>query len=667
MYQAAIDRATGSGLSPLSVSKPMRLSQWAEAHFYLSAESSYVEQRWKSYPYQPAIMDCMSNDDIREVDFMKSARVGYTKMILAAMGYFAEHKRRNQAVWQPTDDDSDDFCKTELDPMLRDVPCLESVFPAFMRRHKDNTLKQKTFLGSILHLRGGKAAKNYRRITVDVGYLDELDGFDLDVEKEGSPVTLSNKRLEGATFPKMIAGSTPKLKGYSMIESRADQADEQFRFHIPCPHCGHEHPLTWGGADQPHGMKFDGPDDPVGQLCPECGALYYQADYLSVWSRGRWVSKAGVWIDRDGRFRGPAGEIVETPSWVSFHIWTAYSPQTTWEQIVREFRSAQKKAEAGDTSELKTFVNTTLGESWEAEVDKTDEHQLIQRAEDYPLRIVPMGGLVLVAGVDVQDDRFEITIWAIGRDEEMWPVDYMVIHANPADERDWDRLDTYLLTAFKHQSGATLKIEATGVDTGGHFTHQVYNFCRTRVRRRIYAVKGDNQPGKPIKGRSSVQDVNYRGKIIRGGVKLWRVGTDTAKDLIFGRLQIQQPGPGYVHFSKELPHEFYHQLTAEHRMMVKTARGEEYRWVKVRSRNEVLDTTVYAIFASHMRGLNTFTQKMWDQLEASVQPANGDLFADSHESSSDAEPAKVRVPRGTGRTPQPVDHGCGLGRSDWVL
>lgn len=626
MFQAPIDRATGIGLSPLSVSSPKRLSQWAAENFYLSAESSYVEQRWTAYPYQPAIMDCMSNDDIQEVDFTKSARVGYTKMILAAMGYFAEHKRRNQAVWQPTDDDSDDFCKTELDPMLRDVPCMESVFPAFMQRHKDNTLKQKKFLGSILHLRGGKAAKNFRRITVDTAYLDELDGFDLDIEKEGSPVGLARKRVEGATFPKIILGSTPKLKGYSMIEARSDQADEQFLFHIPCPHCGHEHPLQWGGKDKPYGMKFSEDEDSVAQLCPSCGGLYFQSDYLSVWEQGRWISKNGIWIDKDSRFRDSSGHYIPSPLSVSFHIWTAYSPQTTWVQIVREFLSAKKKSEAGDTSELKSFVNTTLGESWEAEVDKTDEHELMNRAEDYPIRIVPMGGLVLFAGVDVQDDRFEIVVWAFGRDEEMWPIDYMVIQANPADERDWDRLDNYLLTTFKHQSGASLQIEAAAVDTGGHFTHQAYNFCRTRTKRRIFAVKGDNQPGKPVKGRSSNQDVNYRGKIIKAGVKLWRVGTDTAKDLLFGRLKIIQPGPGYVHFSKELSHEFFHQLTAEHRMMVKTARGEEYRWVKVRTRNEVLDCTIYAIFAAHMRGLNTFTQKMWDKLEEIVQPANGDLF-----------------------------------------
>ena len=110
------------GLGTFGVPEPMTLDEWAGKHFYLSKESSYVEQAWEAWPFQRAIMACISNNDIREVDFMKSARVGYTKMLLAAIAYFIEHKRRNQALWQPTDGDSDEFVKTELETMLRDWP-----------------------------------------------------------------------------------------------------------------------------------------------------------------------------------------------------------------------------------------------------------------------------------------------------------------------------------------------------------------------------------------------------------------------------------------------------------------------------------------------------------------------------------------------------------------
>jgi len=236
---------------------------------------------------------------------------------------------------------------------------------------------------------------------------------------------------------------------------------------------------------------------------------------------------------------------------------------------------------------------------------------------------------VLVAGIDVQDDRFEVVVWAIGRGEEMWCVDHSVLYANPADEREWeDKLDPYLATVFQHAGGQPLRIEAAAVDTGGHFTHQAYNYCRTRERRKVFAVKGDDQPSKMVKGKATIQDVNWRGKVLKRGVRLWYVGTDTAKDLLHGRLMVTQPGPGYVHFSKDLPPEFYNQLTAESRVPQRTARGMQYRWVNTkRARNEALDCTVYAIFCTHMLNLHVRTDKEWDRLMEAVSPKTQDMFA----------------------------------------
>jgi len=628
MDLSEIQKAIRSGLKALEAPPPMRLSQWATKHFYLSAESSYVEGEWRAYPFQPAIMDAFSNDDIPVVVVKKSARVGYTKMLVALIAYVAHHKRRNQAVWQPTDDDSDEFVKTELDPMLRDVKVMREVFRGGRGHDKGDTLNGKMFIGSRLYTKGGKAARSYRRISVDYAILDELDGFDIDIEKEGSPDKLAGKRVEGAVFPKEIMGSTPKLKGFSRTETREEQCELQMRFNVPCPSCGEYHALEWGGKDKPYGFKWvDRNPATVGHSCPHCGTLYTQADYLGVWQRGRWIAQDGTWIDEESRFRNEAGIIVAPPRSIAFYIWTGYSPQATWEQIVRDYLAAVDKARAGDSSELKTFHNTTLGWSWQEEVEQTETEVLKQRAEKYALRTVPRGGLVLTCGVDVQSNRFECTTWAHGRGEEMWLVDHYVIDANPADEREWEeKLDPYLQLVFRHEGGQYLPIEATAIDTGGHFTHQAYNFCRTRSRRKIYAVKGDSRQGQPVKGRSSLQDVNHRGQVIKRGVKLWMVGTDTAKDLIHGRLQVEQHGPGFVHFGAGLSDEFYEQLTAEVRVLQKTATGEQYRWIKRRQRNEVLDCTVYAVFAAHSLDLHRYTDKMWDKLESAVNPLMSDLF-----------------------------------------
>jgi phage terminase large subunit GpA-like protein len=643
------------GLAAFAVPDPVSLPVWAERNFYLSAESSYVEQEWRPWSFQPAVLACMGHDDIEEVNVQKSARVGYTKMLMAATGYFIQHKRRNIAIWQPTDEDRDEFVKSELEPMLRDVKCMADIYND-AAKNKNNTLKQKSLGGCMLYTKGGKAAKNYRRISVDVGILDEASGFDLNIENEGDAFDLAKKRTEGASFPKMIAGSTPKLRGLCQIEARVRVAQHVFRRHVPCPHCDEMHPLTWGSPKTSGGMKWeragtlDETAATVRQACPHCGALYTQAEFITIEARGEWRTDSGVRLTvcAEGlpHFTDAGGQPMPVPRHVAFTgLWSAYSPNVSWPGILREYLEAIEKAKGGDKSKLQTFTNTTLGETWYEEGEKTEASELERRAEAYPLRVVPLGGLVLVAGVDTQDDRWEITLYAIGRGEEMWVIDYAVLYGNPGNEADWDKLDAYLASHFRHASGQQLGIEAAAIDTGGHFTHQVYNFCRTRERRRIFAVRGANRPGLPIKGRASMQDVNWRGRILKHGVKLWDVGTDTAKDLIHGRLKVTQPGAGYVHFSKDLPPPFYTGLTIEQRVLQKTATGAVYRWINPsHGRNEPLDCTVYALFAAQALDLHRYTNSMWAKLEAAVQPLNGDLFAAPEAAEPDAQPARPVLP-----------------------
>jgi terminase, large subunit len=581
-----------------------------------------------------------------------------TKMALATIGYMAEHKRRNQVLYQPTDDDRDEFVTTELEPMLRDVKAMRRVFPKFNRKSKDNTLKVKRFLGCLLHTRGGKAAKNYRRLTTDTVILDELSGFDPDVEKEGSPDKLAWKRTEGAAFRKMICGSTPKLRDQCLIEKRHAQAELRFQVHIQCPHCHEWHPLSWGGKDVKHGMRWvDNDPDTVRHVCPHNGCLISQQDYLEHWHTSRWVAQDGTVMLPGPRFVLPDGTERPAPRHIGVHVWTAYSPQASWADIVREFLAATEKAKAGDKSDLKTFVNTTLGETWEEEVERTEASTLARRAalDPHPYRQgqVPAGGLVLVAGVDVQADRWEIVVWAIGRGEEMWAVWYQVVHGNPADQREWDvKLAPLLSSTFQHRNGPWLAVRAAAIDTGGHFTHQAYVFTRNNPGRNWFAVKGDSKSGQPIKGRKSFVDVNDRGRTIKRGATLWAVGTDTAKDLLHGRFEVMTPGPGFVHFPTDMPPEFYSQLTSEARVPVRTARGDEFRWVKPNgARNEVLDCTVYALFCVQALDLHRYSDQMWRRLESAVEP---DLFDTPAEPDENAVQLAPEPEQALNDTPPPA-------------
>jgi len=626
----ALEKHLVRGLGAFGVPEPMSLDKWAREHFYLSAESSYVEQQWTPWWFQRSIMCCISNDDIREVIWRKSARVGYTKIILAAMGYFAQHKRRNQVLWQPTDDDRDEFVKTELDPMLRDVAVMESVFPAYLKRDKDNTLQAKKFLGSMAHLKGGKAAKNYRRISADVAFLDEYDAFDANIEKEGDPGTLAAKRVEGATFPKLVFGTTPKLKGFSNIEKRENEADLLLRAHIPCPECGEYHPLVWGGKEEPTGFKWSNDDpDSVRHLCPHCGALVTQAQYLGIDldRLGRYQADDGTTLDNDGVFRNAAGDIIRPPERVAFHIWSAYSPNVSWVSLVRDFLAAVRESGEGKKEKLQTFWNTTLGEYWAEEFEKTDDNELRARAEPYPLERVPMGGLYLLAYTDTQPNRLETSVWAYGRGCEMWVVAHRVFFGNPDEEEVWADLDEFLFEAdFLHASGQRLRIQGSAIDTGGHNTHAVYNWASKNSRRKVFATKGRSGREKHIRDGASKVDIDWKGRLRKNGLVLWWVGTNHAKDLLHGRLQITKPGPGYVHFSSELSDEYFKQFTGEARTTRRTTRGEESSWTAIRKRVEAWDCAIGCVWLETYFELGKKGAKFWDDLEKRVQPLVGDLF-----------------------------------------
>jgi phage terminase large subunit GpA-like protein len=637
-----LEKTVSRGLAAFGVPAPMSLEEWSRKHFYLSKESSYIEQGWIPWPFQRAILACISNDDIRAIDWKKSARVGNTKITLASIGYFAEHKRRNQALWQPTDGDSDEFVKTELDTMLRDVKVMAKAMPAHISRHKDNTLSQKKFLGCLLHTRGGTAARAYRRISVDVAYLDELDAFDRDIEKEGSPDKLAGKRVEGATFPKVITGSTPKLQGFSLIDDRYNAADERFKYMIPCPECGGFHPLVWGKKDDSTGMKWvDGDPASVRHLCPHCQCLIDQGQYLAVAEQGRWQNADGsITIDAAGVFRNGAGEEIPPLPHIAFHVWTAYSPLVSWQTLIEEFLDAYEKAQGGDITLMKTFTNTTLGEVWAVDQEKTDVDQLKDRAEPYKLGTVPTGCVLLLAGCDTQDNRIEVTVRGYGRGCETWHIDHRIFYGNPGEDQVWLDVAEYLFeNDFLHAGGQKLRIHASAIDTGGHYTQAVYNFVHTYagMGHRIFAVRGKPGREKHIKDGAAKVDIDWRGKKRRRGLILWHVGTNLAKDLLYGRLQIARPGPGYMHFSKDAPDEYYAQMAGEARVERAVAGGKESRWAALRKRVEAWDCTVYAVWLETHLDLVKKTGRYWDQLEEQVQPAIGDLFGGA----TSAEPARL--------------------------
>jgi phage terminase large subunit GpA-like protein len=297
-------------------------------------------------------------------------------------------------------------------------------------------------------------------------------------------------------------------------------------------------------------------------------------------NRGRWIAK---YPDR------PI---------VGFHLNALYSPwRELWDQLAIEWHEAQKNPE-----KLKAFINLRLGETWEEDADAVDHAALRARIEEYGEGVdVPAGVGILTASVDVQGDRLECVVKGWGHAEESWLISYQQFFGDPGQGEVWSEIDEFLLTKFKHASGVRVGISATMIDSGGGHTDEVYRFVRPRQARRVWAIKGSSEAGKEILGRFSMNNA-YR-------VKLWSLGTDTAKDRIFARMKIAAAGPGFMHLPKSLggdTDEYLEQLTGEKAVRrYKRGRGAVREYVKTRPRNEALDLEVYALAALYSLGTQT--------------------------------------------------------------
>ena len=605
----------------------MTVTEWAEKHRVLSAKDSAEPGPYRvaRTPYALEPQDALSPySQVEEVVLMWGAQTSKTTVGGNWVGSVIDMQPGPLMIVQPTIDTAKRFSRQRLSPMIEESPALKRKVSENRSRDDSNTILLKEYAGGFMVVAGANSAAGLRSMPIRDIFFDEIDAYPLDVDGEGDPISLAEARQSTFSRRKRLKTSTPTLKGMSRIESAFIETDQRF-YHVPCPHCGELQALEWG-ADKPYGLKWH--KDADGQPLPE--TAHYVCKHHGCIIEEHSKTEFLRCVELGGQARwvpiNPAGN----PRKRGYHLSSLYSPLgfLSWRELVEEWHHANELAAFGDASELRAFVNTRLAETWEDSGDRVAEHELTRRVEDYALGTVPFGCLALSAGIDVQPDRLHLLVWGWGRGEEAWLIDRKVISGSPEEQATWDALDEILRAPFRHASGSHIMIGAAAVDSGGHNTQAVYNYTRARMHRHVLAIKGSSQPNKPILGKPSDIEVNHRGVKIKSGAKLWPIGTDTAKALIYGRLRLPPPGAGCFHFPAAVPGEFFEQLTAE-RMVTKYIKGHpRHEWVKqVGRRNEDLDCTVYAYAAALYLGINRWRQAEWDKIEAKIQPQVRDLFS----------------------------------------
>lgn len=609
----------------------LSLSEWADEHFRLSPENAAVPGRWKTLPYQRAVMDAMTDPNVERVTLLKSARIGYTLMVSACIGYHLHHAPCPILLVQPTVEDARGYSKETIAPMLRDVPVLAKIVfeDSEDKGPKDsgNTILHKTFPGGVLSLVGANSGSGFRRVSRKVVVFDEVDAYPQSAGAEGDAIKLGTMRAQAYWDRKIIAGSTPLVAGSSRIETLFEEGDQQ-RFYVPCPQCGHIAPLVFRG-DKGHSMTWpDGEPEKAYFACQQNGCVIEHSSKRAMVEAGEWRA-ANPHTDESRRRHA------------SFHIWTAYSfnENTEWADIAREFLKSKDNPKT-----LQVFVNTWLGETWQEQGEAPDWERLHGRREQYEIGTAPESVLVLTAGVDVQKDRFVYEVVGWGPGKESWSVDAGEIFADTANDAEWLKLDELLARDF---GGASIRMLA--VDSGFR-TNTAYNWARRHPMSRVIAVKGVST-ARTLVGTPSAVDVHVNGKRIARGYKVFTVGVDVAKSELYGWLKLPRPEegqpfpPGWCHFP-EYGEEFFKQLTAEHLVSKQNARGfTVHEWqVQPGRQNHWLDCRVYARAAAALLGL--------DRMRAPPRPAQA--VAEFARAAADAQGAAKTAPSPKVPPPAPV-------------
>lgn len=566
----------------------LKLSEWANQYRRLSSEASAEPGRWRTEkaPYQKEIMDSITDITIKKVVVMSAAQVGKTDaMILNPIGYYIHYEPSPIMVLQPTIQMAETFSKDRLSPMIRDTPVIAERIND-KSRNSGNTILQKIFPGGHVTMVGANSPSSLASRPIRILLADEIDRYPATAGNEGDPLLLAAKRLTTFWNRKEVDVSTPTIKGLSRIEVEYNNSSRG-EWNVPCPCCGELQPLKWGN------VIFDKEDlSEIRYVCEKCGTISSEIEWKEGYTNGCFVHE-----DPENQVKG-------------FHLNTLASTFAPWREVVEKFLTANEEKKKGNNEFYKVWTNTELGETWEEDGEQIEEEELMKRRERYNCE-VPEEVMYLTAGVDTQDDRFEIEVVGWGPEYESWGIKYAVLYGDTSnlESQVWKDLDIFLQQTFRRADGAMLKIICTCQDSGGHRANQVYKFCKARFNRRVFAIKGSND--------STAAYIQKPTKNNREQAYLFTLGVDTGKSLLLQRLKVEEEGPGFCHFPKDekgkpysprgYSETYFKGLTSEKQVLTYKKGKAYYQWrlkdLGQHKRNEALDCRNYAAAAIEIAGV----------------------------------------------------------------
>jgi len=585
---AKLNKAISSAIKAFRPPEHLTVDQWADQYRRLSPETSAEAGPWRTSrtPYLEQPMRAFTDPKVRKIVMVAASQVGKSELELNIIGYIIDQDPGSILFVQPTIDDAKKFSRMRVAPMIRDSKRLKSKVADVKSKDSGNTILQKTFPGGTLTMAGSNAPSALASIPARYILGDERDRWAASAGAEGDPWSLAEARQRTFYNAKSVEVSTPTIKGQSNIENAFDGGTQE-RWCHQCPECEEYSEITFDTIQFKnhkkilHGKTIYELDGNPAWVCPKCGCI----------------------VPEDVMRKQPAKWIADNPDAYelkgvrSFWLNAFSSPWTPWSDIVLKFLENKD-----DPQRLKVVYNTLLGQLWEDRTKDVDEDSIMNRREDYgtnadgsPVEL-PDGVLVLTCGVDTQDNRLEYEVVGHGMYGETWGIQKGYIMGTPDDDDVWSQMDDVISHVYKFKdSDSGLRISITCVDSGGHYTQEIYERCRQRKAARVFAIKGYGGEGVPFVKPPSKVAVKDDKRVM---VWLYGIGVDAGKELIMSSIKVESAGPKYCHYPLNEQYygydAYYFQgLLSEQLELV----NNKWRWVKLpgHRRNEALDCRNYAL------------------------------------------------------------------------
>lgn len=560
-----------NGLKP---DDPITVAEFTEKYIYLpenSAMPGLINLDITPFFRKP-LNDLTPGNGIRKMALVGCVQIGKSNMGLSFGLSMMKIAPGNTMFVLPRIGDAEDFSTERLTPMIKSSPILASLIK-MTGKSPENKVGKKTYKGGFIYFAGAQSAASFRSKPIRYLYMDEIDEYPPDCEGQGSPIALAENRTVSYTDTKKIVYTSTPTDENSLIMKEYMKGTQE-KYYITCPDCGGMQDLNFRRGIR-YIIENDGKDlieDSVHYECVHC-----QYKIKEVYKRDLLI--AGQW-----RADNPKGDFP------SYRLNALYSPFITWVECVKKYLMSLK-----DRQEMKSFINTYLGEIYTEEESKLDAVKLFQRTKNSQLKEFELDPRVicLTGAIDTQNNRLVIDIKGWGKNEECFTVYYKEIYGDvETDNELWANIKRIVEKPYKHPSGIDLYIQYCAIDAGGQRTQKVYDFCSKNPK--FKAIMGSRTRQKTLLSAPKKQDIVYKGKFLKDGIEMYFVGTEIAKEEIYYRLGIEKEGARYMHFNQDLDERYFDMLISE-RCITEYKKGYPYKVWKLKDgvRNESLDTFVY--------------------------------------------------------------------------